>query len=104
MPENLINLLKYSNKPFEKDEIVYIQKDYVAYASLKVQKVAVKGGVEVQITNIRRKEYYDEPLTDADRRDLEKISEGVKYMREKAENIQKCGWDIQKYSYTRKFV
>ena len=91
LPKKLIESLKYSSKPFEEDSIVYIEKDYVVYASLKVQKVVVKGGVEVEITDIRCKEYCNEPLTDREIQDLEKISEGIKYIQEKTKYTKECG-------------
>lgn len=84
--------------------MVYIDKDYIAYASLYIKRIPGKGKYEVKIDNIRRKEYCDEPLSDRDKEDINRIVGGIKYIQEKAKYIKDCGGDVTSYSLTGKFV
>ena len=78
----------------------------MAYASLYIRRKPAVGKqtYEVKIDNIRRKEYFNEPLSDRDKQDLDKISNGIKYIQEKAKYIKSCGGDIEKASFTGKFI
>ena len=106
LPGKLIDELKYGKKKLlNKEKILYIQEEYVAYADIKIKLInRRRDSVDIEFANIRRKEYYDEPLSDKDKKDLEKITGGIKEIQAKAEYIKKCGGDIHKYSFTGKFI
>ena len=104
LPERLIDTLKYSSKPFIRDRIVYVDKDYVAYASLYIERIPVKKKYKVVIDNIRRKEYFNEPLSDNEKKDLDKALNGIQYTAEKIKYIKSCGGEIKDGSLTGKFI
>jgi len=93
LPENLLKVLRYSTKPFVEDRIVFIEKDYVAYASLYIKRKPAVGKqtYEVKIDNIRRKEYYDEPIKGDD---YNRAIDGIKYTAEYIKYVKDCDPDI----------
>src|SRR5690554_4914066 len=105
LPENLLKVLRYSTKPFVEERIVFIEKDYVAYASLYIRRKPALGKqtFEVKIDNIRRKEYYDEPISD---NSLSKAIDGIKYTAEYIKYVKDCDPDINinKIQLTGKWI
>jgi len=103
LPKTVKNYMRYAKNDLSKERIVYIHDDFVAYADMKL--IGIKPTkYELKISNIRRKEYYDEPLTGQDKRDLEKIGEGLEYIREKAKYIRENDGKVENNSFTTNFI
>ena len=102
--ERLADYLEYSNKEVKLEEKVYIAKDYVAYCDITIKRNPVEKNYIIEVDNIRRKEYFDDPLSETEKEQLNKIANGINEIKKKSKYIKECGGDIEDHSFTPKFL
>ena len=101
--EEVAEVLKYSSTEINFKEKVYICDEYVAYCDIRVKRNAVDKNYTVEVSNIRRKEYFDDPIPGSE---LSTAINGIKHIKEHADYIKSCGNEVDRsnHPFTGDFI